>query len=100
MTEVINVRNAPSGWQDNPKYVYIGRKNARYNLPQSKWRNKFVLNKDGTREEVVEKYRQYILKSNLVNDLHELKDKILVCWCKPKKCHGDVLIELLEENNG
>jgi hypothetical protein len=27
-----------------------------------------------------------------MNDLHELKDKVLGCWCRPKKtCHGDIL---------
>ena len=25
--------------------------------------------------------------------LPELKDKTLGCWCKPEKCHGDVLAE-------
>jgi hypothetical protein len=26
--------------------------------------------------------------------LPELKDKTLGCWCKPEKCHGDVLAEI------
>ena len=30
-------------------------------------------------------------------DLFELKDKTLGCWCYPEKCHGDVLIELVEK---
>jgi hypothetical protein len=30
----------------------------------------------------------------LLHDLHELKGKILGCWCSPKSCHGDVLSEL------
>lgn len=70
--------------------VYIGR--------PSKWGNPFVVGKDGTREEVIEKYRQYILKnSKLLLELHELKGKILGCWCSPNKCHGDVLIELCNQ---
>lgn len=28
---------------------------------------------------------------------HEFKDKTLACWCKPKACHGDVLVELMGE---
>ena len=38
-----------------------------------------------------------------MNDLHELKDKVLGCWCKPLSCHGDILVELIKkkyENNG
>lgn len=67
--------------------VYIGR--------PSKWGNPFEIGKDGTRKEVIEKYRQYLLNSpELMADLHELKGKVLGCWCSPKACHGEVLAEL------
>lgn len=73
-----------------PYDVYIGR--------GSKWGNPFSIGKDGTREEVIEKYRQYIMGSpQLLKDLYELKGKILGCWCKPLACHGDVLLDLVEE---
>lgn len=69
--------------------VYIGR--------GSKWGNPFVIGKDGTREEVIEKYREWILtRADLLNSLHELRGKTLGCSCKPKPCHGDVLAELVE----
>jgi hypothetical protein len=32
-----------------------------------------------------------------MNDLHELNGKELGCWCKPDKCHGDILIKLYNE---
>lgn len=68
--------------------VYIGR--------PSKWGNPFSIGKDGTRKEVIKKYEKYILKNKkLLNDLHELEDKVLGCWCKPKACHGDVLVKLV-----
>ena len=71
-----------------PYDVYIGR--------PSKWGNPFHIGIDGTREEVIEKYQQWIrTQPTLLNDLHEIKGKTLGCWCKPKKCHGDVLVELL-----
>lgn len=70
--------------------VYIGR--------PSKWGNPFAVGKDGTREEVIHKYKEYILsKPELLKDLNELRDKVLGCWCKPKACHGDILVLLLEE---
>ena len=30
----------------------------------------------------------------IIKDLGELKGKILGCWCRPNKCHGDILVEL------
>lgn len=73
----------------HPYDVYIGR--------GSKWGNPFKIGIDGDREEVIEKYRKYILKNKkILNDIEELRDKTLGCYCHPLPCHGDVLIELLE----
>ena len=44
--------------------------------------------------------KEWIQKQpGLMNNLHELKGKVLGCWCKPKPCHGDMLIELIENQN-
>lgn len=68
--------------------VYIGR--------PSKWGNPFKIGRDGTRREVIQKYENYILQNEeLMNSLHELEGKVLGCWCKPKSCHGDVLLKLV-----
>lgn len=73
----------------DPYDVYIGR--------GSKWGNPFVIGLDGTREDVIEKYRQYIqTRPDLLAALPELKNKRLGCYCAPAACHGDVLIELLK----
>jgi len=64
----------------------------------SKWGNKFVIGRDGNREEVITEYREWILKNDyLLSCLGELKDKVLGCYCKPLSCHGDVLAELVDE---
>jgi hypothetical protein len=74
-----------------PYDVYIGR--------PSKWGNPFKIGPDETREQVIEKYREYILsRPDLIASLHELKGKRLGCWCKPKACHGDVLAELADKS--
>jgi hypothetical protein len=83
--EVLNARYA--GACSNEQQEYVGR--------PSKWGNPFVIGKDGSREEVVQKYREYILSSPLLNDLHELKGKDLVCWCSPEICHADVLLPMV-----
>lgn len=78
--------------------VYIGRRTRQ--LPGSIWANPFRIGRDGTRDEVIEKYRKYILdKPELLGQLESLRGKTLACWCSPQKCHGDVLIELLGEND-
>jgi hypothetical protein len=75
--------------------VYIGRKTRE--LQGSIWGNPFQIGRDGTREEVIAKYREYILsKPALLKQLESLRGKTLGCWCSPQACHGDVLIELLE----
>ena len=81
-TRVVNLKT--------DKYdIYIGR--------PSIWGNPFVVGKDGTREEVIEKYRQFISCSTYhQNLLSELKGKALGCYCKPLPCHGDVLVDLIE----
>lgn len=59
------------------------------------WGNPFKEGLDGTREEVIEKYRSYILgNERLMGMLPQLRDKVLGCWCAPKACHADVLLEL------
>ncbi len=76
--------------------VYIGR--------PSKWGNPFS-HKAGTmakfrvdsRQEAIDAYKKWIIEGegqHLLDDLHELKGKVLGCWCKPLACHGDILAEL------
>ena len=77
--------------------VYIGR--------GSKWGNPFTHISDkktkaefivDTREQAIESYRDCVVKQpQLLKDLHELRGKTLGCFCKPKRCHGDVLVELV-----
>ena len=67
--------------------VYIGRPGI--------WGNPFNIGRESTREDVIELYRNWIkTQPHLINRLPELKGKILGCWCKPRACHGDVLLEL------
>ena len=76
-------------------HVYIGRAVPRSGLKASVWGNPSVIGKDGTREEVMVKYRASLLANpELLLKLPELKGKILGCWCAPEACHGDILAEL------
>ncbi len=86
---VVNIRKRVK-WD-----VYIGRRvmNGSWELEQSKWHNPFVIGRDGTRDQVLKKYRDYLVKSPLVADLLELEGKVLACWCAPDPCHGHILVE-------
>lgn len=74
-----------------PHDFYVGR--------PSKWGNPFVTGKHAkTREECVELFRAWITTGDgraLLKDLHELRNKRLICWCHPRSCHADVLAELV-----
>lgn len=75
-----------------PYDVYIGR--------GGKWGNPFKIGKDGTRKEVIQKYEEYLKSSKeLMAELPELKDKVLGCWCVPKRCHGTILLKYIERAN-
>ena len=72
-----------------------------------KWGNPFTHIKDkktlakyivDSVEEALNRYREYILTTpELYESLDELSGKKLGCFCKPKPCHGDILIELLSQ---
>lgn len=86
--KVVHVRKTPFD-------IYIGRAFAEFS--ESKWHNPIHLRKNTLEERirVLEEFKQYILgKPDLLADLYELDGKVLGCWCRPKMCHGDVLLEL------
>ena len=37
------------------------------------------------------------IKKEGIEEIKKLKNKVLGCWCKPDKCHGDILIKILNE---
>lgn len=70
--------------------VYIGR--------PSIFGNPFVIGKDGNRDDVIEKYRQWVYsQSDLIQEIKKLKGKTLGCWCEDNQnCHGRIIIEIAD----
>lgn len=73
--------------------VFIGRPTA--------LGNPFVIGRDGTREEVIAKYRTWLwsewnragLASDVWYAINRLNDSdTLGCFCKDEACHGDVIV--------
>lgn len=94
MTRVVNLKK-------DEYEVYIGRGSA-YGNPFShlfKSQAEFIVD---SREESIVRYREWITQRlkdepGLAEEMKkELKGKVLGCYCKPKDCHGDVLIEIVE----
>lgn len=99
--------------------IYIGRRNARYNLEASALANPYVVGRDGDRDNVIAMYRRYLWQyikkglqgeaSQVWNVLQEIKNSQkdknikLACYCKPKGCHGDIIVRainyMIEQEN-
>lgn len=86
--------------------VDIGRSNRgenhMNNTPTGEpgWLGNPYKKEDYGREECIERFREDFIK-RLENDpefrsaVENLQGKTLGCWCKPKPCHGDVILEFL-----
>ena len=96
-------------WRRDLKTIVVNKRYQKYDVyigRGSKWGNPYTHIKGKTkaeffvnsREEAIEKYEEWIKQQpKLLNDLYELKGKRLGCYCRPYHCHGDVLVELIEE---
>ena len=115
-TKIVNVKVAElrpeyqnlTEWLEDDSHIYIGRDMSFYvdGAYKSKWHNPYKVAKPKkiykkgdyhTLDESLELYENYIRSSKLINDIEELRGKTLGCWCKPNKCHGDILIKILDE---
>lgn len=59
--------------------------------------NPYKVGMDGFIENVLDRFEQYA-RQQLMDEIAELpEDAVLGCWCKPKPCHGDVIVKLWKE---
>ena len=104
-TIVVNLK----GHRDDPAFadvVYVGRPMHRggWHLAGSPLASPFRLGSskrptgpDGSREEVLAKYREYLLgRPDLLAMLPALRGRRLGCWCAPLPCHAMVIAELAD----
>lgn len=68
--------------------VFVGR--------PSKYGNPFHIGRDGTRDEVIAKFKDMVVGDDTLirSIIYELRGKDLVCFCAPAKCHADVLLRI------
>jgi len=91
--KILNKRTASK--EELKDAVYVGRPSA--------FGNPFQIGRDGDRHNVINKYREWF-KEKIQNDdrffnvVNSLRGKNLVCWCSPKQCHAEVILEYLGES--
>lgn len=85
MTQIVNIKT-------DEYDIYIGRGTI--------FGNPFEIGRDGTRDEVILKYKkwfQFLLKDNRFKlEILKLRGLRLACFCSPKPCHGDIIKEYLD----
>lgn len=76
--------------------VYIGR--------PSPFGNPYVLQTESDRKKVIDMYREYFyerveIDPEFRSKVLKLRGKVLGCYCAPKPCHGDVIVEWLSTHD-
>ena len=90
MIKIVNKRNYKGPG------IYVGR--------PSPLGNRFVIGRDGDRDEVIRKYRDFLATAlhdddkvkrefERIEELNKKGDVILICWCALSKCHGGRSVE-------
>jgi hypothetical protein len=100
-TRVVNVRKE--------RYdVYVGRPTVWGNpygihtSPRGCKNSTLARYQVASREEAIARYREWLLSQPelVARARAELRGKTLGCWCKPAPCHGDVLAEIADSEEG
>jgi Domain of unknown function (DUF4326) len=101
-TTVVNL----AGHRNDPDFadvVYVGRALHRggWRFAASSLACPYRVGRDGTRQEIVGRYREYLLgRPDLLALLPDLRGRRIGCWCAPQACHADVIAELADAGLG
>ena len=91
-TRVVNMRNYRG------ECVYIGRAGQGYD---GYFGNPVILRRESDRDKVLSEYADYFFARmeadpEFAARIHALKGQVLACFCKPRRCHGDVIAAYLD----
>lgn len=106
---MIKIHNKHTLTEPLPNSIYIGRGSIFGNPYTHRNLNETIAKYQvSSRRIAIESYREYMEEmyqtnpkfkteiDNLVEMNKEGKDINLICFCKPKSCHGDILKEFIE----
>ncbi len=87
-TRVVNIKE-----QRHQNFIRIDR--------LSIFGNPYKIGKGCTRKQSLKKYHKYFYSRIKIDRefrwaVEALKGHILACWCRPLPCHGDIIVEYLE----
>ena len=88
--------DASTPWDEN--WTSIGRGCSTRSVSRSRWANPFPVTAHVGRQEAIELFEDYLLKSpTLLRDLPLLSGRLLVCHCRPgEACHGDAIVRVFK----
>ena len=94
MSAVINLKHEPK-LREAFEYAHVHNNTVLIDR-RTKWGNKFRIGRDGTRDEVIARYRADLWHrigagEIALEELADLASCWLACHCTPAPCHGDVL---------
>ena len=95
MVPVINLRNEPK-LREAFEYAHVHGNTVLIDR-RTKWGNPFRVGRDGSREEVIARYRADLWRriragEIAIEELAEIAGFWYACWCYPERsCHGQVL---------
>lgn len=96
-TTLINMRNYPTDKVD----VYVGDRTDSTSFEMSQFRNPFDKAEKGRDGAVIHYmvyfYRRYLSEDEFRKSVHGLQGETLGCWCYPRRCHGEVIADLLNK---
>lgn len=113
LPKVINIKTD----KDKPNVLYIGRpktkgkSNDKTKDLNGHFGNPFILKKESDRNQVLTNFKNWLdgkafqhIEPNrrlwILENLNKIQTaKYLGCYCHPKPCHGDILIEFVKEKN-
>ena len=82
------------GYLDNIRtYVSSGYETVFIGRP-SKWGNPYTVKEFG-REAAIAKFEEHLINSTLIDQIDELRYKVILCFCVPLMCHGHILLKYL-----
>lgn len=92
-TRVENIYKYPEG----PNTVYIGRAGKGRN---GYFGNPYPLTREEDRGKIIERYIEYFIEQITISKefrerIEGLRGKVLLCFCFPKTCHGDIIAAYL-----
>lgn len=107
MIRVVNMHTASP--EERAKAIYIGRANRIHSRRESWLANPYALGPDMTRERAIKLYRIWLWqhiqegRRSVYRELERIarlaksdEEVLLLCYCAPKPCHGDVVKAAIE----